>query len=279
MIFKNIFRKTSTRESEILFPLNYLTSNFQHLTNLSDSGSMLDLGDDLIVNEIKKGTWEKGSVYFWTKICTSFKFDNIYDIGAYSGIYGILAHHSRRGSPKIRFIEANPFVYNRLVINLRLNKINTISAKWTAISELLDSTIELSCRLSPSEISTASRADSVHNDEGYKVVCPNDNIEHFCMAMKGTMLTKIDIEGAEVELVNGLLRQYENSTLVCLVEILTEKNFKKIVKIASKYGFSLFSINEKDNSLGALFGYRESSEDRNYLLFSDKATSIYRVII
>lgn len=237
---------------------------------------LLDFGDDLVVKEIENEQWETGSIHIWVKLLKIFKFDNVYDIGAYNGIYGIIACEMLKSDSKIRFIEANPFVYSRLIANLKLNGLSSAKAKWGALSDSEESSIQMHLRLDPSALTTAGS--TIRRDNTFSVAAPNINITNFVSNLKGTLLAKIDIEGAEIPLVRQLLEKYRDATSIIMLEILTESNFREILKIAALNDFIIYPINEKSRALGNLFSFSTFGINRNYLVASTKAKSIINAL-
>lgn len=271
----NLLRNLLSGSNKITFNLNDLSADLFCKSGKNISYRLLDLGDDLIVKEIKANGWEKGSVYFWTKIISLFKFVNIVDMGAYNGIYGILAKELAIGLPNVIFIEANPFVFQRLVSNLRINGINTGSAKWTAISKTNCSEVSLALRLSPTDLTTAGSINEDLVADRFNVLCPNTSILDFLSSISGASLFKIDVEGAEEFLVESIFKHFNDSIFIGLIEILNKKSFDAIAEMSKTSNFILHGIDEKSKTLGECYQFNESCENRNYLIFSKKAVNIF----
>jgi FkbM family methyltransferase len=255
-------------------PFVYKISNFLDVSSIRSV--MFDVGDDLIVNEMKKGDWEKGSIRIWMQLINNFDFDQIWDIGAYTGIFGLLALEFKKIKTRVLFIEANPFVFSRLVANVRLNGYVVKNLKWAAVSESKGKDVDLSLRLSPSALTTAGcvATKSLVNDTRYDVSVPNMNLMDFTKLLRGTILLKIDVEGAEYPLLKGVLEKYREATCVILVEILTETIFRETIGFLADLECSLYPIDETSATLGNLFSYNPSESSRNYIIATKKSAAI-----
>ena len=163
-----------------------------------------------------------------------------------------------------------------MISNLRLNGVSSSLAKWGAVSTSKDSSIEMHLRLDPSSLTTAGAISK--RDHSFSVFVPSINVEDLINNLKGTLLAKIDIEGAEMPLINQLFVKYRKATLVIILEILTEFNYKEVVKIATANDFILYPIDEKSKRLGNLFSFNTAGINRNYLVVSNKARSIINAI-
>ena len=118
-MFQKIFhKKISHGLSEIIFQKNKIF--FNHYD------------DDLVINEIvQKGEFEPMSVSIWINLILNIKPIQAYDIGSYTGLFGLIASKFIRN---VRYLEANPFIFQRLRDNLLLNKTNEKQASFGAIT-------------------------------------------------------------------------------------------------------------------------------------------------
>lgn len=80
--------------------------------------------DDLfgLLRERKIGSWEPGSLQTWQEICSRSR--TVVDVGAYSGIYSLLA--AKMGVSNILSVEPNPFSARRLKMNKFINRASRI---------------------------------------------------------------------------------------------------------------------------------------------------------
>lgn len=109
-----LFTSKFLSKRRVNFACAFLDIKFKLLSNPSD-----DLFSLLRSNRLNR--WEPGSLELWTSICQ--RSSTVVDIGAYSGIYSILA--AKIGVPNVISVEPNPNTRDRLQRNLFLNQIES----------------------------------------------------------------------------------------------------------------------------------------------------------
>jgi FkbM family methyltransferase len=111
-----IFTHRILASRRIIFTVRILGKKIKLASNPSD-----DLFSLMRSNSFRN--WEPGSLKLWTEICE--RSSTVVDVGAYSGIYSILAE--KMGVQNLISIEPNPNSRVRLEKNFSLNKISSFT--------------------------------------------------------------------------------------------------------------------------------------------------------
>jgi FkbM family methyltransferase len=111
----HILTNAILRKHRVLFRCKILGERILLLSNPSD-----DLFG--LLRERKIASWEPGSLKTWREICN--RSNSVVDIGAYSGIYSLVA--SKMGVPNILSVEPNPYSAKRLKMNKFINRASRI---------------------------------------------------------------------------------------------------------------------------------------------------------
>lgn len=216
------------------------------------------------------GKYEQTSIEIWEILC---KFAHqIYDIGAHTGIYSIVAANSiypnnEASLPTVHAFE--PYLVN--LIRLRLNsKLNNIEKKIIinnmAVSDDTGEA-EMHVPLTESDYNTAGptlRKEGIRAKTftSMKVLCTSIDkyIEKIDRQAKSTKnvrtkdsfnLFKIDVEGNEPAVLRGMSKILANDPPIILIECVNEKPTKESSEILRKFGYSFYKINEQNNILTA----------------------------
>ena len=189
------------------------------------------------------GGWEKTSMAIWIALCKKSML--IYDIGANTGIYSLVAKATHPAAEVYAF-EPVKRVYSKLVDNSRLNGYD-ITCHELAVSNadgqalIYDTTDDhtLSVTLNknlhrpettviPTVVSTIRLSSLIDKDE-----------------MKKIDLIKIDVETHEPEVLEGLEPYLSRDKPSILVEVLNDDIGKQIEKIVHGNNYLYFNIDEQ----------------------------------
>ena len=168
----------------------------------------VDKGVELSLYET--GTYEKGILYFIEK---NFKANGVFlDIGANIGLMSIFTAR-KFPSAKVIAYEAHPETFNILTSNIALNEISNISPIQKAVGKT-KGVVEIFDNWSVNR----GGASIKYRDKDAKgipveLVVLDDELE-----VSPTMI-KIDVEGAELDVLLGLQKTIEKTAPVLIVEI------------------------------------------------------------
>jgi FkbM family methyltransferase len=182
--------------------------------------------------------------------------DTVIDIGAHLGRYALIGAKKVGNKGKVITIEANPLVFEKLKKNLELNKVtNTIALNYAVFSE--KTKINLFVREEDSTNTEYSLRNTVMVDreklmiekakDAERVVEVNadtlDNIlDSNSIKQESVNWIKIDVEGAEFEVLKGAINTLSKSKdIALLIEIHNIENgktlYEPIMNLLNNYNF------------------------------------------
>jgi len=171
---------------------------------------------------------------FWTKEpetiewIKSFKPDAIFfDVGANVGVYSLYAA-SLFPTMNIVAFEPMPENFKSLNNNILLNKFTNISPRDYAVGNFTR-TVKLDI---PQNVSGSTGSQVSHN--GIDVIMVD--IDNFCQGLSGLYYVKIDIDGQELEVINGMKNTLPHIKSI-LVEVSSESK-DEITAILTSAGFT-----------------------------------------
>lgn len=217
-----------------------------------------------------EGGWEKTSIGLWTKLVT--KADVIFDIGANTGIYSLLAK-SINPEASVYALEPVKRVYEKLLINNELNKFNIIALNIAASNTdgkavIYDPQSEhvLSVAVNKDLSESGSNAIPVEID----VARLDTLIETMSIPKIGLM--KIDVETHEPEVLEGFGRYLNDFLPTILIEILTDDIGKSVERFVKGKNYLYFNIDEATDSI-RLVSTITKSDYYNYLICSKEVAA------
>lgn len=236
---------------------NLPKSIYQHLhftgvfsiTNHKDAQFKMFHHGNSIENEIfwmgLYGNWEKDSLLLWSKL--SETADTIFDIGANTGIYSILAK-SINPSAAIYAFEPVPKIHKKLQLNTEINQFNNCNENL-AISNETCKTIIYDTE---GEHSYSASLDNNFRGDDHKLIeipieCTrlDDYIEKY--QIDKIDLIKIDVESLEAQVLEGMGEYLQAFQPSILIEILTNDVAQKVEKLLTGINYSYINLDEKGN--------------------------------
>lgn len=214
---------------------------------------MINADNDMVVKSIENGSWETKSREIWKDIVASLPSKSvIWDVGAYSGYYSLISANISNELSVYAF-EANINVYRTLSANIVANEFD-IKASNVAMS---DSNGMIALNIT-NDILMPSGSSIVDIGKPVKRSLIVEAITGDTFASKTEMpnLIKIDVEGAELKVLEGMANIFNTTKPTMLIEILSDDLLSEIVELLSKFNYSYSKILE--NGI-------ESTSDRNYL--------------
>lgn len=199
---------------------------------------------DLVVaalNSEKK--WENHTLKLWLEKLQETN-GTILDVGAYTGIYGILAASAYPNRTVMAF-EPLPQVFERLRANRDANDLNNLVVVNLALSD--DNGEDVINITNPIPLPSGS---SFHPS---KVVKDTAKITKICgdtFLNERIGLVKIDTEHHEEHVLRGMWNILEEDKPVCIIEILYKDKLKNIVELMRDIGYDkIHHINDMQGTL------------------------------
>jgi len=248
---------------EILFPNKIIKSpDYNTFLDIKDTiankSFQMYLREDsyiesMILSKGLYGDWEKESLKIWAELSKNSQI--ILDIGANTGIYSLLAQNN---NPHAKIIAIEPVEINFMVLaqNVRQNQFS-ISTEKIALSDS-EGTAKMYMLKDRLNYMTSI------NDDRYALhpeIKGNIEVVEIEVSMKpfsyvhqkynldNLHLVKIDVEGHEKNVIEGMMPFLEKYKPSVLIEIIGDENAKSLDKIFREMGYHFISINEIDKSL------------------------------
>lgn len=186
--------------------------------------------------------WEKSSLEWWVNKCSSQKGPGkVLDLGAYSGIYSIAA--ASAGKSVIAF-EPNSETFKLLERNVKLNnfmeKIDVRNFAIGAEPAFLNLAVEKF--RSYSSGSRVLENQSSINETDWRILQSTEikKLDDVIGSQKIDLL-KIDVEGFELDVLNGARNTLTNNRTQILIEVLSPETFENVKALMQSLGYSLDS--------------------------------------
>ena len=199
--------------------------------------------DHVIENEIfwngLTGGWERVSLSLWIELCTSSS--TIFDVGANTGIYSLIAKAVRRNSNVFAF-EPIPQIYQQLLTNIRLNDYDI--GAWNAAASNRDAVQKIFFDLGGHTYTASLNRGFNQNGNAMDVQTLKLSTfirEHHVHAID---VMKIDVETHELEVLQGMEDFLDSMKPALLIEILTSELGRKIDQLLAGMGYDYYAIDE-----------------------------------
>lgn len=205
------------------------------------------------------GEWEKTSLRLWEQLCRDSEV--IFDIGANTGVYSLLAKSSNPKS-KVYAFEPIKRIYEKLVFNKKLNNYD-IFCHQTAISNIDGKSIIYDHE---TEHTTTASLKKQSIGENKSSVIPTEielkKLDSFIKEnnIKKIDLLKIDVETFEVEVLEGFKENLKKFKPTILIEILNNKIAKGIENVISELNYEYYNIDER----GSIKKVENLSKSKSY---------------
>lgn len=226
-----------------------------------DGITLLDHSRDMVAKSIMNGEWEDYSRRLWKGLLEHLPPKAVvWDVGAYTGYYALIAAKLRPDASIVAF-EPHPEIFKSLLNNIKYNNATNVSCSNVALNDANDeiylnitNTISL-----PSGSSICDIGKPIMSTIKITTKIADDIVE---TSERPPSLIKIDVEGAELKVVSGMLNLLKEHKPQILIEILSDDIERQIKDILLPIGYTIDRINEKGGSFEPPF--RELI-DRNYL--------------
>ncbi len=202
------------------------------------------------VQVLTKREFEPASLAVWCHLCRTAT--GVLDIGAYTGIYA-LAAAVRRPDLTIHAFEPNPFSMARLRTNRFSNRLSNIQEHACGVgmentrAALVWNKKHLPYINSAATFAELNSADAKQFESSTADIRRIDEPD-FCAGLGPNALIKIDVEGAEAVVMQGLTRLLPQRPDFIL-ETFSAPACEAINALLSPYGYRVYFIDEKQRRL------------------------------
>jgi len=190
--------------------------------------------------------------------------DTVADVGANIGIYSLLA---ARAVPQGRVLafEPNPITAERMLTNLRLNGLDNVRLRASAVGSRAGSAT-LTARLGPGDHIALDRSSEVET-----ITVPLTTLDAAVERAAPVSLIKIDVEGFELEVLRGatdLLGRDDPPAWIIEVNGLSERygaGDAAIEEIFRRHDYGMYLYDARTNRLleASSAGFRTTYDDRS----------------
>lgn len=230
---------------------------------------------DHVVHGVPSG-WEASTLWIWLKTLESMEGVTVLDIGAYTGIYGLLAAKYGKDVDVIAF-EPLKATYTRLQANIGLNALSdTMKAFPVALSDSSGS-VELNVT-GDNPLPSGSSVDPHPSKANVRVetiqlTTGNDFFTFKHTLKKKVGLIKMDVERHELNALRGLTDILVSDKPVCIIELLTPEEAVAVFDFMRAIGYTkIYQINDAPVISDKL--YKEVTD--NLVITSSKTNFMFK---
>ncbi len=176
--------------------------------------------------------WESKSREIFSIL--SLSSNTVFDIGSYTGVYALVAAKSNK-KLKVSAFEPNPDLFTALEKNLKLNRSRNVKSEQMALD---DQPGEAYLYLNH-DIHTSIGSLIQSSTAGKKVLVRKTTLDMYCenYSINSVDLIKIDVEGYEINVLQGGSSIIKKSSPIILMESLTKETLEKQFELLSKLGY------------------------------------------
>jgi FkbM family methyltransferase len=161
-----------------------------------------------------------------------------FDIGASTGLFSLLAA-SLNPDLRVRAFEPLPRAYDQLVRNIALND---FSGRIEAINTAVGGTTGMAPFYVPEGIVPMSASLSgIGMHRPHRIAVAVDTIDNFCRMHPMPDLVKIDVEGLEHEVLEGMQDVIRQRQPALILEVLSDAPFAALHSLLAGYRFGLIT--------------------------------------
>lgn len=211
---------------------------------------MFSANDDLVAMTFfwyGADSYEPMSMQLWRERAGSAS--SILDIGAFSGVYSLCAAAASPNS-RIYAVEAARRTYGRLLVNTQINKLshridctNKAVSKGPGLETFMrfrgENILGIGDSFMPKHIEPQASEERVETI-GLDAFCEAKAVE--------PDLIKIDVEGAELLALDGMIKTLETQKPSLLIEV-TPKTAPEVVARLNRFGFEVHRVDERKRLL------------------------------
>lgn len=197
--------------------------------------------NEIFWNGIFNG-WEKVSLSIWAELCENS--NTIFDVGANTGVYALLAKTINPGA-KIFAFEPVDRVYSKLIANNKLNHYDVKCFK-KAVSNFDGKAIIYDKQTEHTLSVTVNKDTSDNKENSIPTAIKTIRLDTFINSegLSKIDLLKVDVETHEVEALEGFGGYLKKHEPTFIIEILNDKIAKGIEALISEINYEYYVIDE-----------------------------------
>lgn len=223
--------------------------------------------DDTVVKELYWTSftgWEFTSLMLWRGLLNNFSEGVVYDIGAYSGIYSLIASVVS-SKYRVEAFDIQPKCIDRVSKNMAINSFENIEVTRAACSSENGKAPYFFYDEEGIISSVAGLKPKSMNNLQEEVATVKLDDHAVAKSQLGEIrLIKIDVEGAEKSTLAGMQNILNADSPDVLIEVNDFKDLKGVKKLFPKT-YSVYDIDEDQLVVKKLNWLSKPSEHRNYL--------------
>lgn len=235
--------------------------------------------DDTVVKELYWTNfigWERTSLQLWNDLLHSNGPSTIYDIGAYSGIYSLIAS-GISDQNRVYAFDVQKKCIARIEKNVAINALSNVDVVHAACSDNNGMATFYFYEEKDIISSVASLVPKkINNLESQVTSLRLDDFVKEGEEKPAVKLIKIDVEGAELGTLRGMQQLLERDAPDVLIEVNDAKGLKEVKRMFPK-GYRVYDINEDRMELKRLNFFNKPTAHRNYL-FTTKKNAVIKSI-
>lgn len=199
--------------------------------------------NDLFWNGIY-GNWEKNALTVWIELCKNSTV--IFDIGANTGIYSLLAK-TVNPSTEVHAFEPFKAIYEKLAHNAAINQYN-IKSNCKAVSNYSGDAVIYTEDPNFAYSVTVNQNLWVKDKQAIKLDIETITLQDYIEQnnISSIDLMKIDVETHEPQVMEGFGWYYNEFKPILLIEVLTEEVVTKLNDIFAVSNVIIYHINEEN---------------------------------
>ena len=173
-----------------------------------------------------------------------------YDIGAFGGFYSLMFSRLTGEKGKVYSFEPNPHNLSWLLKNIKINNIKNIEVYPVALCDKKDF-IPLHLNDSMTKLD--------EKDKNTKLISPTYNIDGLVLKkyLKPPKIIKIDVEGAELEVLKGGIITIKNNSPLIFVALDSKAKAGKVYSLLRKLNYKILDLDKKEVTTKNLKNTRE----------------------
>lgn len=198
----------------------------------------MEMDHDFVVQSLFRGeVWETTALRAWSEQCKTVSSSGIiFDVGAYTGIYALLAA-TASPLPEIHAFEPLDTVFHRLQMNVQTNGMkHRITTHHKALSDIDG---EITFKVTGGSVLPSGSSVEDHPTRPLiresTVQCIRGDVA--VRSTRKVELVKIDVERHEYSVLRGMERILTEDRPVVFMEILEQEEAKKIFALMDAYGY------------------------------------------